>query len=625
MSLAASIPVVPESHGVFWESCLFPALGAALADDRGALVQQIKAANDIVDVVGSYIALRPAGPTFKGLCPFHDDSRPSLVVDPRRQSFRCWPCGKHGDVIDFVLEQERITFPEALELLARRAGISFKKGSSSPHGQSRAFMLDVMRWAAQQFQQCLLGSPLAEQARAYLAERQLTSETISRFGLGFAPGQWEWLTQRAAAASLSAEILEKVGLIGKRKEGRGYYDRFRDRVMFPIRDMRGQTVGFGGRVLPSSPSAAEAAKYYNSSETVLFSKSENLYGIDLARDAAVKAGYLAVVEGYTDVLMAHQAGIAQVVATMGTALNERHIQQVRRLVNKVILVFDADEGGDTGVDRALEVFVKSDMELLVARLPEGLDPCDLLAQKGPGPFQSALTEAADVLEYKLNRVWSREGTSVEGRRRAIDAVLGIVALAPEARTLKLELIVNRIAVRAGLKEEILWTRLRELRNEREARERPRTPGQPTPEQTQETRQAPAARHEIELMEVLLAEPGLVGTVRNDIDPERIEHPGIRRLLEGLYDLHEEGLSPDLDHLRPRIDNPRLLAKAREWQELGQAKPDRQAYWQEVRARFRQLQAQRLKRDLQTQLHAAGDHDAAVEVLRRLQNETRELS
>jgi DNA primase len=486
-------------------------------------------------------------------------------------------------------------------------------------------MLDVMRWAAKQFHDCLLDSPLAEQARIYLAERELSGETVRRFGLGFAPASWEWLTQRAAEASLSADILEKVGLIGKRKEGPGYYDRFRDRVMFPIRDARGQAVGFGGRILPSSPSSTEAAKYYNSSETILFSKSENLYGIDHARDAAVKAGYLAVVEGYTDVLMAHQTGIGQVVATMGTALNERHIQQLRRVVNKVILVFDADEGGDTGVDRALEVFVKSDMELLVARLPEGLDPCDLLAQKGAVPFQSALTEAVDVLEYKLKRVWSAEGTSVEGRRRAVDAVLGILALAPEARTIKLELMVNRIALRAGLKEENLWARLKELRESQQARERPGTQGQgpPTPEQPQETPPVAAARHEVELMEVLLAQPDLVGPARAEIEPGRIEHPRIRLLLEGLYDLHEEGLTPDLDHLRPRIDNPRLLAKAMEWQERGQAKTDRQAYWQDIRARFRQLRAQSLKLDLKSQLHAAGDHAAAVEVLRRVQNETRE--
>jgi DNA primase len=587
-----------------------------VADDGASQVQRVKEANDIVDVIGSYLSLRPAGAIFKGLCPFHEDHNPSFTVDPRRRTFRCWACSKYGDVIDFVQEQERVTFREALELLARRAGISLEKGSSSPHAQTRASMLEVMRWAAGQFQECLLESPLAEAARTYLGERKLTGETVRRFGLGFAPPLGEWLTLRAAQAGFPADLLEKLGLIAKRNEGNGYYDRFRDRVIFPIRDGRGQTVGFGGRILPTSPKAENSPKYYNSAETVLFSKSNQLYGIDQARQAALDQGYLAVVEGYTDVLMAHQMGICHVVATMGTALNERHVQQLRRLVPRVILVFDADAGGEGGVDRALEVFVKNDLELQVASLPEGLDPCDLLMQKGPEPFQSALTKAVDVLEFKLKRVWAQEGTSVEGRRRSIDAVLGILALAPQTRSVKLELMVNRIAGRAGLKEETVWSRLKELRGA--ARDRPGTQGQasPAPEQPQEVRQGPAAIHEVELLEVLLAEPALVTKARADLDPAHIEHPGLRRLIEGLFGLCAEGLTPDLDHLRPRIDNPALLAKARQWLLKGAANPDRQATLHDVLTRFRQRQALSLKRELQNQVQSAADHAQAVELLRK---------
>src|SRR5262249_35970788 len=209
-------------------------------------------------------------------------------------------------------------------------------------------------------------------------------------------------------------------------------DRFRDRVMFPIRDARGQVVGFGGRILPTSLLSARAAKYINSAETALFSKSENLYGIDQARPAAAAAGYLAVVEGYTDVLMAHQVGIPEVVATMGTALNARHVAQLRRFVPRVVLVFDADAGGATGVDRALEVFVSQDVELKVAPLSPGLDPCDLLVQEGPEPLRAALTNAVDVLEFKLNSVLARAGAEgVEGRRKAVEEVLRVIALAPE--------------------------------------------------------------------------------------------------------------------------------------------------------------------------------------------------
>jgi DNA primase len=331
-----------------------------LADDR---VKQVKEANDIVDVVGGYIALRPAGTTFKGLCPFHDDSRPSFDVDPRRQRYRCWSCGKYGDVISFVQEHERISFPEALEVLARRAGITLERNGDPAREASKARLLDVARWAAQQYHECLLDSPLAEEARRYLGGRGLKGETVRRYGLGFAPRAGDWLVQRAEAAGVALELLEKVGLIAPRQQKAGWYDRFRDRVLFPIRDVRGQAVAFGGRILPHSPLASRGPKYYNSTETPLFSKSDHLYGLDQARHAAAKAGYLAVVEGYTDVLMAHQVGVGQVVATMGTALNGRHVHTLRRFAPRVVLVFDADAGGDTGVDRALEIFAGHDVDL----------------------------------------------------------------------------------------------------------------------------------------------------------------------------------------------------------------------------------------------------------------------
>lgn len=591
-----------------------------MADDRVALKQQVKEANDIVEVVGGYVSLRPVGPTFKGLCPFHDDHRPSFDVDPRRQRYKCWACGKYGDVFSFVQEMERVSFPEALEILARRVGISLEKRGFSQPGPSRASMLEVMRWAAEQFQQCLLDSPLAEAARLYVGERRLAGEIVRRFGLGFAPAQGEWLVQKASQAGHDLDLLEKVGLIARRTEGTGFYDRFRDRVIFPIRDVRGQTVGFGGRILPSSPLSARGPKYYNSAETVLFSKSENLYGIDQARQAAQTLGYVAVMEGYTDVLMAHQMGLGQVVATMGTALNARHVQKLRGLVQRVVLVFDADAGGDTGVDRALEVFVSHDMDLRVATLPAGLDPCDLLLERGPDALTTALKEAVDVLEYKLQRVWDKEkDNGLEGRRRAVDEVLATLALTPNGRSVKLELMVNRIAHRFILKEETVWARLDELR----ARQQPGDHAAPpsAAEGSSGPRRAPAAIHEVELLEVLLADPALVAVASAAVQPTDVEHPGLRLLLEALYRLQAEGLTPDLDQVRNRIDNPPLVAKALELQERGVAKADRASFLQGVLARFRERQRQRIKQELQNQLQAAPDHDTAIALLQQLQNQT----
>jgi DNA primase len=597
-----------------------------LADDR---VKQVKQANDIVDVVGGYLALRPAGGTFKGLCPFHDDKRPSFDVDPRRQRYRCWSCGKYGDVISFVQEHERVSFPEALELLARRAGITLERSGQSNAGTGRAMMLDVMRWAAKQFQDCFLDSPLADRARAYLTERGLLGETVRKWGLGYAPATGHWLVDLAQEQGVPFDVLQTVGLIAQRTQGPGFYDRFRDRVQFPIRDVRGQVVGFGGRILPSSPLASRGPKYYNSCDTPLFSKSEQLYGLDQARGPAEKAGYLAVVEGYTDVLMAHQMGVPQVVATMGTALNARHVQQVRRFVPRVVLVFDADAGGDTGVDRALEIFAGHEMDLAIAALPVGLDPCDLLMQEGAAAFRRVLEAAVDALEYKLAQAVSREDTaSVEGCRRVVDSVLGVIAPAPtlpgEAGAVKMQLMINRIARRLALKEETVWARLDELRRQRRGSEAARPQDRSGRPAEAPVRAAPAAPEERQLLEVLLAEPALVSRAADGVRVEEIEHPGLRRLLAGLYSLQAAGEPATLDRLRADLDDMRLMGKAFELQEVGLDHPNREAWLGDLLAHFRRRRAKTVKQELQSQLNAASDHDAALRLLERLQNRSSEL-
>ncbi len=598
----------------FFQRSVLSSGGCPLADDWVALKQQIKEANDIVDVVGGYIPLRQVGPTFKGLCPFHDDTRPSFDVDPRRQRYRCWACNKYGDVIGFVQEFERVSFQEALELLARKAGISFQKFEKSHQGPSKPAMLECMRWATGQFQGNLLQSPGAEAARNYLKERQLSDDSVQKFLLGFAPGLGDWLVQRAVKAKISLELLETVGLIAKRDDGRGnYYDRFRDRVMFPICDLRSQVVGFGGRILPSSPMAEKAPKYYNSAETPLFSKSNQLYGIDHAHKAAVKAGYLAVVEGYTDVLMAHQYGIGQVVSTMGTALNVNHVKKLRGFVPRVVLVYDADAGGDTGVDRALEVFVSHDLDLRIGTLPAGLDPCDLLTQQGPEPFVSALEESVDVFDFKLGRVWSGKH-GVEGQRRAAEEMLKTLAKMPDQRSVKLELMVNRIAHRLQIKEETIWNRLSELRSSRPAETDRR---RDSPEEVQAPRSAKAAPHETNLIECLLADAALVPQAQAEISPEELEHPGLRQVLEGLYALSNEGQSPDLDHLQPRLENVRLFDYLLRMQDAGREFADLPDALAKVIACFATRREARRKLALISQ-DVGSDFSRELELLRQIQ-------
>jgi DNA primase len=598
-----------------------------LAADRVALTRQVKEASDIVAVAASYLALQAAGPVFKALCPFHNDTRPSMQIDPRYQNFRCWSCGQKGDVFALVMGMEKVDFPEARQVLARRANINLE-GEIGPNN-AKLRLLDAMRWAEESYRECLVDAPVAEAARLYLSERRLDGATVRNFGLGFAPLSGNWLTDRARQDGQDWETLREVGLLSERKGIGGFYDRFQDRVMFPIRDMRGQTVGFGGRILPASPYATRSPKYYNSAETPLFSKSELLYGLNLARHAGSTEGCLAVVEGYTDVMMAHQHGVTNVVATMGTALNAKHVYQLRRYVPRVVLVFDADAGGDTGVDRALEIFISQDVELAIATLPEGCDPCDLLVAQGAEPFKKALQNAVSALDFKLSRLLEREDyRGIEGTKRMVDAILGLLALAPEmpgkAGQVKRELILTRVAHRLGLRLETVWARFGELRQEkRKQAERtlPVEAAAPAPPEENEVKAAAAPSLERELLEFVLADPALVPQAAREIQPDDLTHPGLRKLLAGLYQLRAMGEPPELDGLRAIVPSPALMAWAMDHADVGRHIRDRERRFQQIVDAFRNRREAQDKGLLKNQLTAVSDHDTAIAILRQIQKKS----
>ncbi len=593
--------------------------------DRATLTRQIKEANDIVAVIGSYIPLLPTGnpDVFKAVCPFHDDHRPSLQVSARFQNFRCWACGKKGGVFDFVMEFEKISFLEARALLARRANI--RLDDDSPEATLRVRQRDALRWAADLFQDCLLNSPLASRARVYLGERGIQGETVRRFALGYAPAEGDWLVQQAHRASVSLDLLEQVGLVARSSTGRGWYDRFRDRLMFPVRDMTGQPIAFGGRILPDSAFLDKAPKYYNSPESPLFSKSEILYGLETARSAAASVGCLVVVEGYTDVLMAHQGGIPEVVATMGTALTSKHVRVMQRLVSKVILVFDADDGGVTGVDRALSIFARHHIELLIARLPEGTDPCELIQRQGADAFRRVLASAVDALDYKLEQLTQREaGHGIEGQRRAVDEVLRILSLMPArpdaALQLKRDMMLTRLASRFHVPEERLRQRLVEWQREESASPSRREAASEALRAVSK-RSAPAPRHEIELVQLLLANPGLVGKCRERLRESEITHPGLRQIVEALYDLHKIGQTPDLEALQSRISHAELLRRAHEWRDIGrECSVDGRKWLERLIEVFDAIRQAKQKQQWRGELTAVGDHDKALALLRKLQED-----
>jgi DNA primase len=360
---------------------------SASSRPRDDLRERVRETVDIADVVGSYISLRRAGRGLVGLCPWHDDARPSLQVNPERQTYRCWVCNIGGDVFNFVMRMEKLEFREALEQLADRCGIALPRGRGGISADDKANLRDTLAWAAARYRDCLRQAAEAAPARSYLAGRGLSAATLDHFDVGFVPAAWDWLLRQAALAGISAATLAAAGLVVARNDGNGHYDRFRGRVMFPIRDAQGRCIAFGGRVLPGSD---DPAKYVNSPETPLFSKRSTLYGLDTAREAMSASRRAVVVEGYTDCLAARQAGIGDVVAVLGTALGAEHAKVLRRYADRVVLVLDGDEAGRRRADEILDLLLAEPIDVRIARLPSGADPCDYLTAEGHDAFEQVL-------------------------------------------------------------------------------------------------------------------------------------------------------------------------------------------------------------------------------------------
>jgi len=531
----------------------------------------IKDAVDLIALVGDYLPLQRSGAKFKALCPFHDDHNPSLELNPDRQSFKCWSCGAGGDVFDFVQAYERIEFPEALRMLAERAGVALESpvaGTAAAAGPSKTDLLGVTAWAEGVFAEALAGSA---EARGYAASRGLTAESVARFRLGFAPDSRDWLSLQARRAGFGAATLERAGLVGRGPDGNGpVRDRFRGRLIFPIHDLGGRPIAFGGRILPEAERRwAEAnkspAKYLNSPETPLFQKRRTLYAADLARGAARHAGWVAVVEGYTDVIAAHQSGLANVVGTLGTALGDDHVATLRRLADRVVLVFDGDEAGQKAADRSLELFLGHEVDVRVLTLPGGADPCDYLLTEGADAFRRLVDRAVDPLEFALARAASRfDFDAVDGARQASQWVLSILARVPRSQRAGLDVKVAKaldaLAQRLRLPVDELARDLRRLRG-RSGRPSSRTgPAAATPA-TPPIRLADLDPLDRELIQIVLNEPAVVAGLVARVAPGTLRSAPLRAILEAGYAIHAEGHEPTFDRLAGRLDDPALRSLA----------------------------------------------------------------
>lgn len=349
-------------------------------------IEAIRAAVDIVEVVGEYVALRRRGSNWFGLCPFHEEKTPSFSVNPHLGIFKCFGCGKGGDVFTFLQDIEHISFAEAVRILAERAGIPIPDEEDETDNL-RPALYHALRFAARFYFEQLGHPEIGQIARAYLKHRGIRPEAVRRFGLGYAPHAWDALFKAATEAGLAPTVLEQAGLVLPRKERSGYYDRFRHRLMFPILSHTGQVVGFGGRLLEADP---EQPKYINTPETPVYHKGRILYGLYQARQALRTQSEAILVEGYTDVIALHQAGIEHVVATSGTALTSDQARLLARYVRRVILLFDADAAGQQAALRGIELFLERGLSVYVVPLPPGEDPDSFVRTRGTRALQDYL-------------------------------------------------------------------------------------------------------------------------------------------------------------------------------------------------------------------------------------------
>ncbi len=548
-------------------------------------IEEVRSRNDIADVIGSYLSLKNAGTRFKALCPFHKEKSPSFTVSPDRQIYHCFGCGAGGDVIRFVQEYEKVDFMTALQMLADRAGmeLSLEEGGEGS-GADKRQLFQIHEGVALLYHRILLEHESGEAGRAYLATRALKPETIKEFQVGFAPDRFDSLEKWAQQKKIPFELMEQAGLMIKSDKRSGYYDRFRNRLMFPIRDEAGRVIGFSGRAIVKDE---KSGKYVNSPETPLFHKSRVLFAIDKARRAMADSRTAIICEGQIDAIRCHEAGLANVVASQGTALTADHARMIRRYADEVILVLDADAAGQKAALRSSEAFIAEELSVRVASLPDGEDPDSLVRDYGAEALRSRIAGAVSALDFLIDCSARTENLQEEaGLMRTARAVQTLIAHAPGA--VQRDRMVQRAAERLGLSTAALQ---RDLARKKE---------RPAPAAAAPAVPAAPVKHpdeEMGLIQMLFLHPAeVMPVVADHLPPEHLTDPDCRLLLKLMLE-DTAGLMDRIPDDRPEAQRLAARIQVEAMKLRGEVSPGRaaqdivMALWrQALTRRRRELQA-----------------------------------
>lgn len=592
------------------------------------LLDEIRSRVDLVDLIGQFVNLRRTGENWKALCPFHAEKTPSFMVNPKRGIFHCFGCGAGGDAFSFLIRQDRLSFPEAVRVLGRRAGVTLPEAPAAEADGQREALYKALALAARFYSETLWSRPEGAVARHVLEARGIDPETARRFALGYAPEGWDNLQGFMRDAGVAPEVLVQAGLALPRQTGTGFYDRFRGRLIFPIRDLQGRPVAFGGRAI-----AGEEPKYLNSPETPLFVKGRTLYALDLARSTIREKNRALIVEGYVDCLMAHQHGFTETVATLGTAFTAAQLAILRRYCDEVITFFDADLAGRKAAERAEELLEPSReglvwavnrtgsfegpaaLRLKVALLPAGHDPDSFLRAEGSAAFHERIGEAKSLLAWAVERVLEEEDpASQKGRATAFARVALILSKVSDSR--EGTELAREAALKLGVDPTQLWIEAQRLHGALRAR-----PQAPPADAAGPAPPAP----ERDLLAFLLHVPGARTELLPLLEAEDLTHPGLHAVFKALRERPEasgEALMPDLPGETERGLLAALLVEERSWPEpAGVIQEYRRRY--EIRHRLRRI---RQVTQAIARAQAAGDPTPAeLEAeLRELDRQAREV-
>jgi len=581
-----------------------------------SITQEIKNASDIIEVVGQYVTLKRAGKNYKGLCPFHSEKTPSFNVNPSEQYFKCFGCGVGGDVYKFMQLHHSVDFLEARQILADRACIHIESSYSDGGDITpRSEIMRVNRWAARIYRD-RLNSAMGQSARDYLGSRDIDQDQVERFGLGFAPDSFDFLISAGRRDGISEKTLLDAGLSRQRSSG-GNYDIFRNRLMFPIIDPSGQVLGFGGRTLGDDP-----AKYINTPETAIFNKSRCLYGLYQTRDAFNKLERAILVEGYTDVIMAHQHGFYETIATLGTALTVDHANIIRRYVPQAILVFDADDPGRKAAERGIEIAIRSRLDVFLAQIPDGLDPCDFLISHSDEDFTTLLNLAPSALEFKWRRTLTQHsnGLTSTARREAVEDFVSFVGTSVAfggCDPIHRGLLVNQLTKLLGISREETNKLITEAREKAETHSLETAGAEPAGEhrscfaQQANRPQTVEEAAALEILTVILCEPGFYSRVADVLDVNLFSDEKTRHIVHLVIGLAEQLGEFTTSELLERLEDPTDSSRVVSMVESGRSAGNLSERLDNALVRFQELECVRLSKLSEQEIVAGAGGDAGL--------------